>query len=63
MRTIEDMAREIGLESAQVFDIEGNELVNCGYSTKIEDGEYCIVTVDGEKIWVTAENGEIWGSR
>ena len=47
----------------KVFDEEGNELVNYGYSEKIEDGEYCIVTVDGKKIWVTAENGEIEAAR
>ena len=64
MRTIEDMAIEIlGLEVEKVFDEEGNELVNYGYSEKIEDGEYCIVTVDGKKIWVTAENGEIEAAR
>jgi hypothetical protein len=59
MRTIEDMANELGLEVKKVFDNAGNELVNYGYSEKIEDGEYCILTIDGEKIWVAAENGEI----
>ena len=59
MRTIEEMAAEIGLEVEKVFNEEGNELVNYGYSEKIEDGKYCILTTDGEKIWVAAENGEI----
>ena len=59
MRTIEEMATEIGLEVEKVFNEEGNELVNYGYSEKIEDGEYCILATDGEKIWVAAENGEI----
>ena len=59
MKTIEDMATELGLEAKKVFDNAGNELVNYGYSSRIEDGEYCILTIDGEKIWVVAENGEI----
>lgn len=59
MRTIEEMAIEVlGLEVEKVFDEEGNELVNYGYSSEIENGKYCLQTIE-KKIWVIVENEEI----
>ena len=47
MKTLEMLLSEIGIEAVTIYDNEGNEVVNTGYSGEDIDGTYEVQTVDG----------------
>ena len=47
MKTLEMLLSEIGIEAVTIYDSEGKEVVNIGYSGEDIDGRYEVQTVDG----------------
>ena len=47
MKTLEMLLSEIGIEAVTIYDNEGNEVVNIGYSGENIDGRYEVQTTEG----------------